>query len=89
MEQENEIKETVEPSIPPLDMNKVMNDENIMADLLRYMAEVKLLSDQGFRAQGNGIIIRKLEALWKKVDQVSLRTYQIEKKLDQLLAYRR
>jgi len=47
--------------------------------LLETMHEVGLITKQGIRIQGMGLVLKKLDEIWKKVDQIKLELWKMNK----------
>lgn len=56
-------------------------DKKDISSVYPWLITSGLITEQGVRIQGNGIIIKKLDDIWKKLDQISLRVYKMEEKM--------
>ena len=65
-----------EKAIEKADLTKIKNP------ILKELIDAKVLTVQGIRIQGIGIVIRKLEKLWDVIDKTNLKLHHIEKKLE-------
>ena len=68
--------ERPEKSIEKVNLTKIKNP------ILKELIESKLITEEGIRIQGIGIVIRKLEKLWDVIDKTNLKLHHIEKKLE-------
>jgi len=66
-----------EESIDSVDMNKAGEEK-----ILKTMIDSNLITEQGLRIQGVGILIRKLERMIELQDKTNLKLHFIEKKLE-------
>lgn len=66
-----------EESLPQSDLSKIQNQ------VLKELIESGIITEQGIRVNGVGIIIKKLDRLIELIDKANTRLYYIEKKLEQ------
>lgn len=66
-------KEDIEiaPKIEKLDLSKIKNP------ILKEMVDVGLITEQGFRISGNGMIVRKLEKNWERLNKMESHLWKI------------
>lgn len=74
MEEKNNEKE--EESLPLVDLEKLKGNE-----LFKLMIESNLITEQGFRITGMGLVLAKLDKQNKLTDKTNVNLYHIEKKL--------
>ncbi len=73
MEEEKKIE--IEPSIPKADLGKLQHS------IFKEVIDSGLITEQGIRIQGVGILIRKIEALTKMTDSTNLKLWKLENAL--------
>jgi len=65
-----------EEPIEKIDLSKIKNP------ILKEMVDCGLITEQGIRIQGIGILIRKIEELQDLQDKTNLKLHFIEKKIE-------
>ncbi len=70
-----------EKSIGKIDLGKINNP------ILKELIESKLITEEGLRIQGMGIVIRKLEALESRLDKTNLKIYNLTKDINRVMKH--
>lgn len=76
MDEENNEKK--EESLPLVDLEKLKTNE-----LFKLMIESNLITEQGFRIAGMGLVLAKLDKNNKLTDKTNLKLHFVERKLDE------
>jgi len=69
-----------------VDLDKLKNSD--YGHIFRLLIDANLITEQGIRIAGQGVLITKLDILsrlYEKIDKTALTNYHIEKKVDTLL----
>ena len=75
MEEKQEEKKLDKIKLEDLDLGEIEY-------LLSKMRDVGLITEQGFRIQGMGLVLRKLDRISELIDKTNLKLYYIEKKFE-------
>ena len=55
-----------------------------MKEIKKLLTENNIISKDGIKVNGNGIIVKKLDKLIELTDKTNLKLYYIEKRLDEI-----
>jgi len=70
----------MDETLEDLDLEDLKKDPDF-----KELIELKLLLKQGFRANGMGLLLSKLDKIFAKVDKIALSQYHLEKKVDKII----
>ena len=62
--------------------------ESITPITLAQLSDSGLVTQQGFRIQGQGLVLKKLDQIWWKLDDLGLKMHKQQQALDRMSGYK-
>ena len=80
--EEGNTEEKIAEKLPPVDLSKLTNP------LFNELIAAGLINDQGIRISGIGMVVRKLEVIWKQLDRNGLKLHKLQKDMETFVKLR-